>query len=428
MERVMKRILWLLLSFYAFSGFAFEHKFDTNFKIVSSQFSNRSVSALSILDDQVAFVCGNKIYVGSVGDQYDVTSVEEKTDLSRLGIEGQFAQSGNNTIYYSSNGRLYSAVLKNGEWVSQGELKIDGYVSERVMGKGSSFAHRRWGFKAESKTKEHMYNPTIGNKGRRLYFSSSELSGGKGGTDIWYMDRNSDDVSWSAPVNYSDVNTEDDEDFPRIFGDTIFYFSSNRKDKLSGYNIYKKRLRGNKAMSLLVGDFNSNGDDRNYIIVRNVPFFLTNRNGSDLVYRPEYYDEDLIWDKEVNSVVSPDAKSSKHKLVNIFGQKCTFYPVFNNKVLSESYEDEFNEIFDFINETPNAKIEIICYTDDEGDEDHNYSLSLYRASAVMDRLVEMGVNEDRMTYVGEGNKSPIIKDAKSESERRKNRRIVIIKK
>ncbi len=425
----MKRYLWLLLSVYALSGFAFESKFDANFKIEPSQFnSTKTVSSLSIIDDQVAFICGDRIYVGSVGDQYDVTKIEEKIDLSSLGIEGQFAQFGNNTIYYSSNGRLCSAILKNGEWMSQGEIRIEGYISERVMGKGSSFAHRRWGFKSESKVKERMFNPALGNKGRRLYFTSSEMPGGKGGIDIWYMDRSSDDETWSAPVNFEEVNSEDDDDFPRIFGDTCFYFSSNRNDKMKGYNIYKKRLRGNKSLSLLKGNFNSNGDDRNYIIVNGVPFFLSNRLGSNLVFRPEYYDEDLVWDNEVSSTSNTENKSSKHKLVNVEGQKCTFYPIFINKVLSETYEEEFNEIFDFINETPGSRIEIICYTDDEGDEEHNYSLSLYRASIVMDRLIEMGVNEDRITYKGEGNKSPVIKDAKSEAEHRKNRRIVIIKK
>lgn len=425
----MKRILCLLFSLYAFSVFAFERKFDANFKIKPSQFnSTNAVTALSSLDDHVAFVCGSKVYTGEVGDQYDVTKIAEKSDLSSLGIEGQFAQFGNNTIFYSSNGRLCSAVLKNGEWVSQGEIKIEGYVSERVIGQGSSFAHRRWGFKSESKRKERMFNPALGNKGRRLYFSSSELPGGKGGIDIWYMERSSDDASWSAPINYADVNSEDDDDFPRMFGDTCFYFSSNRNDKLAGFNIYKKRLRGDKSLTLLKSAFNSDGDDRNYLIVKNVPFFISNRSGSNQVFRPEYYDEDLVWDNLVSGKSNPEVKSTKHKIVSIEGSKCVFYPVFNNKVLSEPYEDEFNEIFDFINETPGSRIEIVCYTDDEGGEDHNYSLSLYRASAIMDRLVEMGVNEDRMTYKGEGNKFPLIKNATSETERRKNRRIVIIKK
>lgn len=429
MERDMKRLLCLLLGLYAFSVFAFERKFDVNYKIVPSQFnSTKTVSALSTLGDRVVFVCGGKVYTGEVGDQYDVTKVSENYDLSSLGIEGQFAQFGNNTIFYSSNGRLCSAILKNGEWVSQGEIKIDGYVSERVMGEGSSFAHRRWGFKSESKKKERMFNPAIGNKGRRLYFSSSELPGGKGGIDIWYMERSSDNGSWSAPINYAEVNSEDDDDFPRMFGDTCFYFSSNRKDKLGGFNIYKKRLRGDKSITLLKTDFNSNGDDRNYLIANNVPFFISNRSGLTQVFRPEYFDEELAWDNLVSGKTNKDVTAAKHKLVSIEGMQCIFYPVFNNKVLSETYEDEFNEIFDFINETPGSRIEIVCYTDDEGDDDHNYSLSLYRASAIMDRLVEMGVNEDRMTYKGEGNKFPVIKDARSEAERRKNRRIVIIKK
>lgn len=424
----MKRLFLLLICIYSLSVFSYERKFDPkHYKIEPSSINTvESVTAISSFNDQLFFLRDGRVYAGTVdNNKYEVNKCDERRDMTALHIDGQFCQFGNNTIYYSSEGVLYKASMKNGEWTNPEELKISGYETERVMEEGSSFATKRWGFKPKTKAKERMYNPAIAKNGKRIYFSSSELPGGKGGSDIWYIDRNSDNVSWSAPVNYEEVNSGDDEDFPRFFSDTLFYFSSNRADKFNGYNIYKKRLRGDKSISLASNSFNSNSDDKNFVVVSSSPFFLSNRAGVMKIFRPKFYDPDL---DSIDIVVKNPGLQIRPQSLVVKDKVYTFYAEFDNKRLAAGYENEFFMIYQFIQNNPNNRFEIVGYCDEEGSADHNVSVSLFRANVIMDKLVEMGVNEDQLSYRGEGNSKPVIINAKTDDERRMNRRIEIIKK
>ena len=424
----MKRLLLILISAYSLSMYAIDREFPENhYKIMQSSVNTKTpIAAISSFNDNLFLIRDGRVYVGKVGNNAsDISKCTEKADLSALNIDGTFCQFGNNILYYSSDGVLYQASLKNGEWKSPEVLQISGYAKERVMGEGSSLAHRRWGFKTGSKSKEKMYNPSIAEKGHRLYFSSSELPGGKGGLDIWYIERNSDKGPWTAPINYEEVNTPDDEDFPQTVGDTMFYFSSNRHDdKFRGFNIYKRKLKGKKTISIVENNFNGNADDKNFLVVTNTPFFISNREGSAQIYRPEFYDPDLV----LGNSAGGDPENIKIQRITIKDKTCTFRPEFDGKRFAAHYSDEFELIYQFVNDPPNCRIEVIGYADDEGSADHNSSLSLNRASAVMDKLIQMGVDEQRITYRGEGNGNPIIKNAKTEQEHNLNRRIEIIKK
>ncbi len=423
----MKRLFLLIICAYSFSAFSYDRKFDPNFFEISPSSANDlgSISAVSIFNDDLSLICDGRVYECNVDNkQYEIKGISscvENRDLTALQIDGQFCetnQSGTKVIYYSSNGVLYKVSMKNAEWKNPEELKIEGYKPERQMEEGSSFATKRWGFKPKSKQKEKMYNPFF--YGSRLYFSSSELPGGKGGSDIWYITRNPDGVTWSAPVNYEEVNSEDDDDFPRFLSDSIFYFSSNRGDKFRGFNIYKKRLKkGDKSITLVSNGFNSNADDKNFVVVRNTPFFLSNRQGSMKLFRPH-----MKAIESTPNAVDPISAPLLQQKENM----CIFRPEFDNKRLAAHYDDQFEVIYQFIQAHPNNRFEVVGYCDEEGSADHNVSVSLNRASVVMDKLIDMGVNEDNISYRGEGNRFPIMINPQTEEEFRWNRRIEIIKK
>lgn len=74
---------------------------------------------------------------------------------------------------------------------------------------------------------------------KTLYFSS-ERPGGYGGKDL-YKATLQEDGSWGNIENLGDnFNTEHDEDAPYIHPDgTIFHFSSNGKNSMGGYDIFK---------------------------------------------------------------------------------------------------------------------------------------------------------------------------------------------
>lgn len=75
-----------------------------------------------------------------------------------------------------------------------------------------------------------------------------------------------------------------------------------------------------------------------------------------------------------------------------------------------------------INAAPGIAVEIVGHTDDQGPAAANQELSEARAQAVLDRLVELGVDADRLTARGAGEDEPIVENDTAEG-RAQNRRI-----
>ncbi|PIS29838.1 MAG: hypothetical protein COT43_02950 [Candidatus Marinimicrobia bacterium CG08_land_8_20_14_0_20_45_22] len=71
---------------------------------------------------------------------------------------------------------------------------------------------------------------------------------------------------------------------------------------------------------------------------------------------------------------------------------------------------------------PNVNVEISGHTDEVGNDADNQKLSLERAQAVKNWLVQRGIRSDRMKTVGKGEKEPIA-DNKTEAGKTENRRM-----
>jgi tetratricopeptide (TPR) repeat protein len=80
---------------------------------------------------------------------------------------------------------------------------------------------------------------TISSDGKRLFFTS-DRPGGLGGEDIYYADL-MPDGTWGKPVNMGkNINTEESEEGPFLdFDDKTLYFSSNAREGMGGYDVYK---------------------------------------------------------------------------------------------------------------------------------------------------------------------------------------------
>ncbi len=88
---------------------------------------------------------------------------------------------------------------------------------------------------------------------------------------------------------------------------------------------------------------------------------------------------------------------------------------------------EINRIFDLMNQNPNLKFEVQGHTDNTGTVAGNQKLSEQRAQAIVAKLVEMGIEANRLTAVGKGQSAPLT-DNSTEEGRAKNRRVEFIKK
>ena len=91
--------------------------------------------------------------------------------------------------------------------------------------------------------------------------------------------------------------------------------------------------------------------------------------------------------------------------------------------LSPQSQTGLKTAWDFLRTHQNIQVEIEGHTDDTGNETYNQRLSLMRAKAVYDYLVQRGIPSERLSIRGYGSTKPIDKGT-SAAARAANRRIV----
>lgn len=128
-------------------------------------------------------------------------------------------------------------------------------------------------------------DPFLSNSGDTLYFSS-DMPGGFGGTDLYYVTRSYDNT-WGEAVNLGpEINTPGDERFPAQDGNGVFYFSSNGHVGMGGLDIYKFE---NKKVVNLMYPVNSPRDDFSIRFVDGMIGYLSSNRqggaGADDIYR-----------------------------------------------------------------------------------------------------------------------------------------------
>jgi len=123
---------------------------------------------------------------------------------------------------------------------------------------------KKWSIKAEfsHNNKNHsFFEPWISEDGSEMYFSA-EMPAGYGGKDIYKTVLS--DSGWSKPVNVGEViNTPQDEIYPFMGSDNVFYFASNGHPGLGGLDLFKVKKIGTRYGELenLGYPINSGFDD-----------------------------------------------------------------------------------------------------------------------------------------------------------------------
>ena len=87
---------------------------------------------------------------------------------------------------------------------------------------------------------------------------------------------------------------------------------------------------------------------------------------------------------------------------------------------------EINRIVQLMTENPDLKFSVEGHTDSTGNATSNQTLSEQRSQAIVAKLVEMGIAQDRLTAVGKGQNNPIA-DNSTDEGRAKNRRVEFVK-
>jgi outer membrane protein OmpA-like peptidoglycan-associated protein/tetratricopeptide (TPR) repeat protein len=123
-------------------------------------------------------------------------------------------------------------------------------------------------------------HPTITTDGSKMFFVS-DMPEGRGGTDIYFCERDSAGA-WAKPENLSSINSPTDEMFPYLYNDSILYFASDGFPGLGGMDVYYIELYSPQKEVQSIGyPINSSMDDFSIIIGkdRSWGYYASNRAG-----------------------------------------------------------------------------------------------------------------------------------------------------
>lgn len=87
--------------------------------------------------------------------------------------------------------------------------------------------------------------------------------------------------------------------------------------------------------------------------------------------------------------------------VNAFAMSPVYFET-NEWQVREDMKEELNKLGTWLKDHPAAKVELFGHADSRGDKEYNRKLSLQRAVAVKNYLNILGISEDRITVVGQG--------------------------
>lgn len=407
---------------------ALERKFAQGYEYAAlSVNTGEAEGGLSVYKNGVIFARKDSAYLLSMPDTLGQLASKYKADdnLTALRYEGQFAYDANaDVLYVSHEGLLYAVSAKNGKF---SQLDIEGLGAHRKQfGGGSSIAYRRWRYMQPGI--KGMYNPALSSKGDKLYFSA-EFEGGKGGRDIWMVTKKTDGT-WSAPKNMSAINTERNEDYPFLAGDSLLYFSSDRADTLGGWNIYRSNLKGQPNVAMLPEGVNSKGNDYNFVGNKQTLFVISDRGGNPDIYSPYKLLVVVEQEEKADTVpATPTDNGYEHKdpaKENHWEfEPCTFYFQFDKDVFVENYDEQIKNYARFMKDNPDKTFVINGYTDIRGNMEYNFALSDRRCQAVYQRLLMEGIDANQLQWVGYGKGELAVPTANDEASHLLNRRVEI---
>jgi outer membrane protein OmpA-like peptidoglycan-associated protein/Tol biopolymer transport system component len=287
--------------------------------------------------------------------------------------------------------------------------------------------------------------------GKTLYFSSKGHNT-VGGYDIFKSTLESG--QWSAPVNLGmPINTPGDDLFFVMAADgKTAFISSVRPEGKGGKDIYKitfiekkkeekkkdfvtvfkgivtDEATGNPVEAMLeitdleknlnVSEFRSNSATGNFLVT-----LPAGRNYGISVTAPGY-----LFHSENFNIPVVEEYTEVHRTIMLkkleIGRKVVLNNIFfdyGKATLRPESVSELDRVLGLMKENPTIKVQISGHTDNQGSEEFNRKLSEERARSVVQYLVNAGVSEARLKFVGYGFSKPVAGN-ETEEGRQLNRR------
>lgn len=351
-------------------------------------------------------------------------------------------QSDEVNLTMSEEGDIIIMSLKRQDSAGDNDLYVSKRISENVYSSPQPMSRAINSVFRES-------TPYISRDGLFLYFSSNRPDG-YGGTDI-YVSKRLDDTwqNWSDPVLLPPpINSVYDDSQPFVNEATgNIYFTSRRDGSSDIFRVAFHPIKEEERKKTLVlhvfnaltgqpidadiqykrqdsqsskGTISTKEGIAYYSFIEESKLTITavkeGYKSETLEIDPAtiYREEASIAD--VNLYVEPIAKKEKFTLSNI-------YFVQSTAIIKDDSYKSLDQIISVLKRKPDLKMKIYGHTDNVGEEKSLIRLSLQRANAIKDYLVQKGeISADRITTIGMGRSQPL-NDNSTEEKRAKNRRV-----
>jgi outer membrane protein OmpA-like peptidoglycan-associated protein/tetratricopeptide (TPR) repeat protein len=319
----------------------------------------------------------------------------------------------------------------------------DIYMVKKLPG-GQWSQPKNLNFNSDAEEDAPFFHPD----GRTLFFSS-DGKGSVGGFDIFKTTYIDSTDTWTEPVNIGfPYNTSGDDIYIEWSADgKRAYFSSVRDDSYGGQDIYMaKSLTSKNSMAIMIGRvfddetkkplaaevivtdnemnqvvgvFKSESKSgkfslalpsgTNYGISINKDGYLFHSENIQIPHLAEFseYKKDIF--------LHPFTAGSSEILKNVFFDT-------DKADLKQESKAELDKLYAAIKEKANVHVLISGHTDDKASHEYNQVLSEARAVAVVEYLVEKGIDKNKLFAKGYGEVQPI-QSNETEEGRQMNRRI-----
>lgn len=290
--------------------------------------------------------------------------------------------------------------------------------------------------------------PFIHADNQTLYFNSNGHPGYSEKPDL-FVTRKTADGQWSIPENLGyPINTIDDEGSLFVAADgRTAYYSSDRGDSKGGLDIYTFQLpedvRPLKTLWVQGKVFDKKSSEGLPSQVEltelqsgsPVSKLQTDEDGAFLVTLPVGKDYAFTVRRKGYLFYSENYHISRSNSDSVYRADIALQPIevdatillnnifFDTKKTELKPESivELNNIAELLAENPSLKIQIIGYTDNVGKPADNLALSRGRAVAVVNYLIDQGIEAGRLSFAGKGEANPVADNA-TEEGRARNRR------
>ena len=415
-------------------------------------FNNYGASTVSIDNKEMIFcACKTENVMGQQYNNCDLYSTTYERDLKT----GKFS--------WTKLENLGANINTKDGWEGQPSLSADGntlfYTAVRpttqkddifISKRGSDGKWTKAVPFAEINTSGRDKSPFIHQDSHSLYFVSDVGTSreGVGGLDI-FISRMGDDGKWTKPKNIGfPINTEADEIGLFVSTDgELAYYSSREKGiwNIYSFELYKEARP--KKVLFVKGEINAKPGEEIKDLSIDINYAESGKTetvkvkGNDgkfaaVIQADQAEDVMLTINKQgsafeskliAKEVVAKESFSKNNDMevrkIEVGASYTINDILFATSSFELSKQSKFilKQFATFLKSNPTMKVSIQGHTDDVGEDDKNLALSISRAKAVMDFLINQGVNSSRLKFAGFGETKPKVPNT-DDLSRARNRR------